>query len=536
MTTCSGTTTTSHGTVSLDPTTGCFTYTPAPNYVGKDTACIIVCKNGVCDTTLVPIDVTPKKDTLPIVTPQNTPITVCKPLITDMGPGSTMTTCSGTTTTSHGTVSLDPTTGCFTYTPAPGYAGKDTACIIVCKNGVCDTTIVPIDVKSVADPRPDMNETFINVPVNGNVATNDNMVPGSTYGIPVPASTNPTGAIMKMNLDGTYTFSATQPGTYVYNVPVCAPGQTSNCSTTLLTISVLDPGVTNNPPAVNTDIAATIVGTPVVLKTLANDLANGVGLKLVPSTVVVITQPKHGTTIVNPSTGDISYAPLAGFVGNDTLYYRVCDDATPSQCATAMQVISVKAVGSANTTIGSDDYNTTSGSTPATGNVLANDSDPEKNVQTVIPQSQTLPEGKFMIGADGSYTFTPADGYVGPVNIPYRVCDNGTPQACTQATLYILVTKAPSNECVLMPNVFTPNGDGINDVIKPIIPCLKKFRCYKVYNRWGNLVFETTDTNIGWDGTFRNKQQPAESYIWLVEGLDAKGEKLTKSGMFTLIR
>jgi gliding motility-associated-like protein len=87
-----------------------------------------------------------------------------------------------------------------------------------------------------------------------------------------------------------------------------------------------------------------------------------------------------------------------------------------------------------------------------------------------------------------------------------------------------------------LPDVFSPNGDGINDVIKPVIPGINKFRCFKVYNRWGNLVFETTDPTKGWDGRYKGQHQPAESYIWLVEGVDSNGKEIKSTGMFTLMR
>ncbi len=89
---------------------------------------------------------------------------------------------------------------------------------------------------------------------------------------------------------------------------------------------------------------------------------------------------------------------------------------------------------------------------------------------------------------------------------------------------------------VFVPKVFTPNNDGINDVIKPIIPGLKNFRYFKIYNRWGNLVYQSTDPNAGWDGTFHGTQQPRESYLWMIEGENMKGEVKKYSGMITLFR
>ena len=87
-----------------------------------------------------------------------------------------------------------------------------------------------------------------------------------------------------------------------------------------------------------------------------------------------------------------------------------------------------------------------------------------------------------------------------------------------------------------MPSIFTPNGDGVNDVIRPSLPGVAKFQCYKVYNRWGNLVFETLDATKGWDGTFKGALQPADTYIWIIQGEDRFGKAVKGTGMFTLAR
>jgi gliding motility-associated-like protein/uncharacterized repeat protein (TIGR01451 family) len=107
---------------------------------------------------------------------------------------------------------------------------------------------------------------------------------------------------------------------------------------------------------------------------------------------------------------------------------------------------------------------------------------------------------------------------------------------CQSALSNIIQTEVNCKEVISFPDIFTPNGDGINETIRPSIPGIRKFRCFKVYNRWGNLVFETTDASRGWDGKFRGSDQPADTYIWLVEGADTAGKEVKRTGMFTLIR
>lgn len=89
---------------------------------------------------------------------------------------------------------------------------------------------------------------------------------------------------------------------------------------------------------------------------------------------------------------------------------------------------------------------------------------------------------------------------------------------------------------IIMPKLFSPNGDGINDIITPVTPGLKTFTSLKIYNRWGNLVFESRDRDKGWDGKTQGKPQPNDSYVWICTGTDYNGRTFSTKGIFTLIR
>jgi hypothetical protein len=261
-----------------------------------------------------------------------------------------------------------------------------------------------------------------------------------------------------MNSNGSYIFVSNLPGVYTYNVPVCVPGQVAPCPPTALVITVLDPNISTNPPVANVDIATTLINTPVTLKTLANDAAGNPGSALVPASVTVTVAPLHGTTSVNAANGDITYTPAAGYTGTDTLTYLVCDNQVPAKCATAKQIITIRPLNAPNTTAAADDYVITAVNVSVSGNVKTNDTDPEGNVQTVIPQTTNIPgKGTLVLAPDGSYTFTPQTGFAGPVDFPYTTCDNFVPQACASATLHILVKPAvPVPD--LSPNItVTPN-------------------------------------------------------------------------------
>jgi len=73
-------------------------------------------------------------------------------------------------------------------------------------------------------------------------------------------------------------------------------------------------------------------------------------------------------------------------------------------------------------------------------------------------------------------------------------------------------------------------------LIKAVCVGIAKFKFFKIYNRWGNILFETSDESKGWDGRFRGQIQPSDSYIWLVEGLDTNGKEIKKTGTLNLIK
>jgi len=89
---------------------------------------------------------------------------------------------------------------------------------------------------------------------------------------------------------------------------------------------------------------------------------------------------------------------------------------------------------------------------------------------------------------------------------------------------------------IYVPRVFTPNGDGTNDILKPILVGIANFHYFNIYNRWGNLIFTTEDANQGWDGRFKGVPQPVETYLWIAEGIDINGNKIVQKGMVSLVR
>jgi gliding motility-associated-like protein len=88
---------------------------------------------------------------------------------------------------------------------------------------------------------------------------------------------------------------------------------------------------------------------------------------------------------------------------------------------------------------------------------------------------------------------------------------------------------------VYVPTAFTPNGDGVNDLLRPILIGIKELKFFTVYNRYGEIVFRTSTHNAGWDGLIGGKMQNTGSFVWVAEAIDFKGNTIFKKGMATLI-
>lgn len=87
-----------------------------------------------------------------------------------------------------------------------------------------------------------------------------------------------------------------------------------------------------------------------------------------------------------------------------------------------------------------------------------------------------------------------------------------------------------------IPNAFTPNGNGTNSIFKPSKRGIAKLKSFMIFNRWGQKVFESTDIDKGWDGTFHDKAQPIGVYIYNIEAVTDSGQTFSRQGNVTLIR
>ena len=180
---------------------------------------------------------------------------------------------------------------------------------------------------------------------------------------------------------------------------------------------------------------------------------------------------------------------------------------------------------------------------------------------TVIPNQQTIEQGTSITldashsGGGGvtnpitSYDWTQSES--GPMS-----CNTGptckdpvvTPSVTTQYVLTvsdktgcndtITVTVFVDVICkdVYLATAFSPNGDGMNDVLHVKSNCDMTQFSFKIFDRWGEKVFESTSLTYGWDGTFRNKAMDNGVFMYTVDGFLSNGIEVKKKGNVTLIR
>ncbi|WP_461088871.1 beta strand repeat-containing protein [Spirosoma gilvum] len=314
---------------------------------------------------------------------------------------------------------------------------------------------------------PDFAVTNKNVPVSGSVKTNDVVPAGTTYGTSPTLVSSPGGSTpsLTMNSDGTYTFSSSTAGVYVYSVPVCV---SAVCVSQTLTVTVLDPTVNTNKPVANPDVVsmtgASASPSSVTVNVKANDGPGNPGGTL--GTPTITGNPTNGVASVDGS-GNVVYTPNAGFFGTDVLTYQVCE--TPGGlCATSTVTVTVNPPGANNSTLAADDYISTYQGAAVSGNVKTNDSDPEGNTQTVTAQTTTVPGiGTLVLTSAGSYTFTPVAGATGPVEFTYTTTDNGSPAASANGTLHVLINPFNPNPDFAVTNKSVPVTGSVktNDVV-----------------------------------------------------------------------
>lgn len=110
-----------------------------------------------------------------------------------------------------------------------------------------------------------------------------------------------------------------------------------------------------------------------------------------------------------------------------------------------------------------------------------------------------------------------------------------TPEGCINEDELVIriFSTGPS---IFVPNAFTPNNDGLNDQIRPILAGIERLEYFRIFNRFGQIVFESKEPESGWNGTIKGQLQGNGTFVYQVQAVDFTGEVIKQSGTFSLIR
>lgn len=147
-----------------------------------------------------------------------------------------------------------------------------------------------------------------------------------------------------------------------------------------------------------------------------------------------------------------------------------------------------------------------------------------------------------------AYQWSPASNLNDPnIQGPIALLD-GNPEYVTYSVLVtdqfgctdtssITIRVYKTGPDIFVPTGFTPNGDGRNDVFRPIYIGIKSVDYFRVYNRWGDLIYDNNKMDgSGWDGTIRGLKQNTGTFVWMVKAVDIIGNVHFKKGTITLVR
>ena len=432
----------------------CMTYMPNINFFGQDTVCFLVCdQTGLCDTVKIAVTVTPVPDpprivkNLPTTFPEDSAFTICT-TVSDPDTPEGPFTVSNCSTPFGGTVTATVTNNqlCINYLPIPNFFGQDTICLIVCDNtGLCDTLKHIITITSVNDAPVVRDSSAITTPsvsVTKCLPIIDPDVADSHFAFTLQNAAHGTveAPISNRNLCITYTPSSTYVGLDSVSFLVCDTGNPMLCDTVTMRYEVK---TTNSPPTATNDINYTLEGIQTSGNVLTNDSDPNAGQTLTAS---VLVQPKHAAAFNLNTNGSYTYTSTTGFIGKDTIRYKVCDNGVPVMCDSAVLIMNIRPAASEGNQrpFAIDDITSTPSGQAITINVKANDTDPNPTDTLGLPTILFRPScGAAVVNSNGTVTYTPNAGYIGVCTMLYSVCDNGSPSLCDTASIQITVYQNP---------------------------------------------------------------------------------------------
>ncbi len=296
--------------------------------------------------------------------------------------------------------------------------------------------MLALTVAGLNDPpiaAPDAATTDEDVPVILDLLANDADADGALDPTSVAVTSGPArGSVSVDPLTGrvTYTPDADWNGAAAFSYRVC--DDLGACATAGATVTIRP---VNDPPVAFADSVSLAEDAPLGIDVLANDRDADGAADLDPSSVRIVGGPAHGSATVAPLTGAVTYTPVPDANGPDTFTYQVCDRS--GSCASA--VVSVTVTPSQDGPRPAPDGATTPEDVPVAVDVVANDRDPDGDLDVASVSIADGPDhGTARVDATtGAVTYAPAPDWNGPDAFTYQVCDALAACATTTVTLTV---------------------------------------------------------------------------------------------------
>ncbi|MFO8021934.1 MAG: Ig-like domain-containing protein, partial [Perlabentimonas sp.] len=399
----------------------------------------------------------------------------------------------------------------ITFTPNQDFSGPvNFRYLVTDANGDSDNANVKVTVKDGVNNIPVANDdrrgTSFETPVTVDVTTNDTGLEDQPILVTISSEPTSTEGVAAVNDDNTVTFTPESNFVgvveFIYRV-IDADGDWDEAT---VTISVKSGE--NMVPDANDLNAVTHIN----LQTTINVLENDTGIDDEPLSLIITEYPsvEEGTVEINDDN-TVNFIPYQDFLGATKFTYKIIDN--DGDFDTAEVSVSVIHEIIAN----NDEVELERGET-ITVNVLENDHG-LTGIDPTVGIYEQPNHGVVTVDSDYNLIYTAPDDYVGQDVLTYQVCSQYG--GCSQANVNIEII----NVGIEIPEGFSPDGDGINDFFEIIGLEYYDQVKVKIYNRWGNLVYQSMDYKNDWDGTANSslsvgRTLPNGTYYYIIEIVD----------------
>ncbi len=404
----------------------------------------------------------------------------------------------------------------LTFTPTQDFGGEvNFRYLVTDANGDSDNANVKVTVKDGVNNVPVANDdrrgTSFNTPVTVDVLANDSGLEDEPILVTISENPDVSQGSADVNDDNTVTFTPANDfvgeAEFMYRV-IDADGDFDDA-----TVFIAVKSGENMVPNANDLNAVTHVN----LETTINVLENDTGIDDEPLSLIITSFPavEEGVVEVNDDN-TVNFIPYQDFLGATKFTYKVID--ADGDFDTAEVSVSVIHQIVAN----NNEVEVERGETIII-NVLENDHG-LSGIEPTVTIFEQPNHGVVTVGSDNNITYTAPDDYVGQDVLTYQVCSQYG--GCSQANVIIEII----NVGIEIPEGFSPDGDGINDFFEIVgLEYYDRVKV-KIYNRWGNLVYQSNDYNNDWDGKANSslsvgRTLPNGTYFYIIEIVDT-GDKI----------